>query len=484
MTEVQKNTAPKKNVEHEFSGTHFNLLIVADDQKTTAAEFAVNKLVGEKVVTFVHLDHTRETTSGRARGVAVDKILVAGAKSHAGAELYVTVSVPAAFARAMASGANNSFSRGTMQNVIDGLLGFRTLSLLDSITVYADSATVSNWVSPVKPDWAKLEHPKGDIRQITRRPGFDPQKPIEPYKGKVPVAPPGPMRRAMTANGQLPLKTGQAAATRPTEVLTDSDKKILIKLAAARGDTNDVVRMNRWRIFNINVGPGDDRNQQVAFDSLIATIGQRGQGSPHDVADEEIVEMSRLITSLESSAAPHEISNKQALGRLLGAVVTALGNDRYKEQLDDLYFALKHEQENGNDVRKQISMVANTGAVKFRHTPSTRPLLATVFEGLIRRVRGALRKRKQVAEAKRTGVEVPAVEAVAKKKKKRKKKAKPVGQVTADGMVAVPMITSDEGGGATAIISKEEAVEQGLKVVPAQEDNSVVCEVASTEEKQ
>lgn len=393
MTEVTSNAPVKKFVEHEFSGTHFHLLIVADDQQIHAAQAKRGQTTPKDICVFVDLSPVQDT-HGRARGIAVDKHLAACAKQHPNAKLVVTVPVPAAFAKAMLSGDHTTFGRGTMQNIIDGLLGYRTLALLDSIAVFVNGGQ-TYWARPARPTWAELEHPKAEAKPKPAAP----KQPTKPAK----------------LNDKLP----QKATPAKTNALASSDQKIAEKLSK---DSPWHANSNkRWHAFGLNTGPVDDRNQQVAFDSLMARLGL--ERIVKDVSDDEIIETARLITSLEGGAAPHEISNKQTLGRLLGAVLHALGNERYAEQLNDLHFSLKIEQEKGNDIRKQILMVARTGALKFRQGNATRPLLDQVFEGLHRRVRGALRRRKGNAAAKTAPV-APVVEAPAKKNKKRKKKVK------------------------------------------------------------
>lgn len=406
MTEVQSSSAPKKHNLHEFSNTHFHLLIVADDQDVNKALLERAKLAGPVSTVLVDLSQIKDT-HGRARGIAVDKLLAAAAKAHPESELIVATSAPAAFAGAMVKGEDNSFARGALQNIIDGLLGFRTLNLLDSIMVYAGALKKSHWFSSAMPAWSKLQHPKAEPKPVKVHGNF------KVAGGRVEVSRGGPARMTKTAD--------ELAAEQGVEVILEKQTKLGGQLAGNKGGQ---VITNPWLAFGFNEGPADDRNQHVAFDSLFDHHAKARMGI--DVLSlDEIVETARLITSLEGSAAPHEISNKQTLARLIGAVRRSLASERYAEQLSDLLFALKAEQAGGNDIRKQIMMVVETGAIKYVAVANRRPLLATVFEGLHRRVKGALRRRKQVADQKKAQAEpAPVVEAPAKKKKKRKKKVK------------------------------------------------------------
>lgn len=426
MTEVQSNASPKKHAQHEFSGTRFHLLIVADDRKVSEALVTHARTTGAAPCVYVDLNPIKDT-SGRARGIAVDKMLAAAAKSHPDVELVVAASAPAAFAGAMLSGEDNSFARGALQNIIDGLLGFRTLALLDSIMVYVDALKASRWNVPSKPGWAKLQHPKAEQKPAPRA----------VVGGQVEVRRGQPAVMTKTAAELLAEGTARRLDSEIASKLggqlrahqTDAASKLAQVGSVARpksgaGKPTNMMGTSPWLAFGLNYGPEDDRNQQVAFDSLFDHHAKARMGI--DVLSlDEIVETARLITSLEGSAAPHEISNKQTLARLIGAVRHSLASERYAEQLSDLLFALKAEQAGGNDIRKQIMMVVETGAIKYVAVANRRPLLATVFEGLHRRVKGALRRRKQVADQKKAQAEpAPVVEAPAKKKKKRKKKAK------------------------------------------------------------
>ena len=470
MTEVQSSPAPKKHNLHEFSNTHFHLLIVADDQDVNKALLERARLAGPTLSVLVDLSSIKDT-SGRARGIAVDKLLAAAAKAHPETELIVAASAPAAFAGAMVKGEDNSFARGALQNIIDGLLGFRTLNLLDSIMVYAGNLKATHWPRASKPAWANLQHPKAEPKPVKVHGNF------KVAGGQVEVSRGGPAR--MTKNA------AQVAAENGIEV------KLGGKLAGIgnklNGGSGNLVGQNPWLAFGWNEGPEDDRNQHVAFDSLFDHHAKARMGL--DVLSlDEIVETARLITSLEGSAAPHEISNKQTLTRLIGAVRRSLAGERYAEQLGDLLFALKAEQAGGNDIRKQIMMVVETGAIKYVAIANRRPLLATVFEGLHRRVKGALRRRKQVADQKKAQAEpAPVVEAPAKKKKKRKKKVKQAStEQPFESRFAAKILDTDQ-----PALSEQEyqdrkqqlaGAELGQKVVPVEQDNSVIAEVF--EEKQ
>lgn len=499
MTEVSSNTAPKKPAQHAFSNTRFHLLIVADDQKLLAASAARSeRFAHEDAVVFVDLNsiHIKET-SGRARGIAVDKKLATAARAHPDAKLVVTVSVLAAFTRSMVDNQDNAISRGALQNIIDGLLGFRTLSLLDSIMVYASADKTSLWSTPSKPTWANLQHPNAE------------QKPVPKPASSVRLKP-----ASITDVGGKRLRVDSMVESIGAAAEKGIERKLGGKLAGIGAKLNGAVPAlplgaSPWLAFGWNEGPEDDRNQHVAFDSLFDHMARYRQGA-EVLSLDEVVETARLITSLEGSAAPHEISNKQTLARLIGAVRRSLAGDHYRDQLNDLLFALKTEQAGGNDLKKQISMVVETGSIKYYAAGNRRPLLPTVFAGLHRRVKGALRKRRQVADAKQAATApAPVVEAPAKKKKKRKKKAKaavavggkivpveqdqgvvamvqagmaldtpPTGVAFVDGQgqkkVAVPMEASD-GCTATAILTPEEAVEAG--VVVAEPGRDVAAEL-------
>jgi hypothetical protein len=473
MTEVQSSPAPKKHNLHEFSNTHFHLLIVADDQDVNKALLERAKLAAPISSVLVDLSPIRDT-SGRARGIAVDKLLAAAAKAHPDSELIVATSAPAAFAGAMVKGEDNSFARGALQNIIDGLLGFRTLNLLDSITVYAGALKKSHWFSSAMPAWSKLQHPKAEPKPVKVHGNF------KVAGGRVEVSRGGPARMTKTA--------GELAAEQGVEVILEkqtkgtAEAKLGGKLAGVKGSQGYT---NPWLAFGFNEGPEDDRNQHVAFDSLFDHHAKARMGL--DVLSlDEIVETARLITSLEGSAAPHEISNKQTLARLIGAVRRSLAGERYAEQLSDLLFALKAEQAGGNDIRKQIMMVVETGAIKYVAVANRRPLLATVFEGLHRRVKGALRRRKQVADQKKAQAEpAPVVEAPAKKKKKRKKKVEQAStEQPFESRFAAKILDTDQ-----PTLSEQEYQARKQQLLDARKTHSEeatpqpAAELAQTEEK-
>lgn len=469
MTEVQSSPAPKKHNLHEFSNTHFHLLIVADDQDVNKALLERAKLAAPISSVLVDLSPIKDT-SGRARGIAVDKLLAAAAKAHPETQLIVAASAPAAFAGAMVKGEDNSFARGALQNIIDGLLGFRTLNLLDSIMVYAGNLKAAHWPRESKPAWANLQHPKAEPKPVKVHGNF------KVAGGQVEVSRGGPAR--MTKNA------AQVAAENGIEV------KLGGKLVGIGNKLNGAVPAlplgaSPWLAFGWNEGPTDDRNQHVAFDSLFDHHAKARMGL--DVLSlDEIVETARLITSLEGSAAPHEISNKQTLARLIGAVRRSLASERYAEQLSDLLFALKAEQAGGNDIRKQIMMVVETGAIKYVAVANRRPLLATVFEGLHRRVKGALRRRKQVADQKKAQAEpAPVVEAPAKKKKKRKKKVEQAStEQPFESRFAAKILDTDQ-----PALSEQEYQARKQQLLDARKTHSEeatpqpAAELAQTEEK-
>lgn len=488
MTEVSSNTAPKKPAQYAFSNTHFHLLIVADDQKTQAAIAARGQRDADKVCVFVDLDSVKET-HGRARGIAVDKKLATAARAYPDAKLVVTVSVPAAFTRSMVDNQDNAISRGALQNIIDGLLGFRTLGLLDSIMVYASADKTSLWDSPSKPTWANLQHPNAE------------QKPVPKPASSVRLK-----SASITDVGGKRLRVDSMVESISAAAEKGIGRKLGGKLASIGAKPNGAtpalpLGASPWLAFGWNEGPEDDRNQHVAFDSLFDHMARYRQGA-EVLSLDEVVETARLITSLEGSAAPHEISNKQTLARLIGAVRRSLAGDHYRDQLNDLLFALKSEQAGGNDLKKQISMVVETGSIKYYAAGNRRPLLPIVFAGLHRRVKGALRKRKQVADQKQAPVApAPVVEAPAKKKKKRKKKVKkvsdglalvqagmtlsdpPLGVAFTDAngqqMVGVPL-EAGEGCSATAVLTPEEAAAEGVEIVSSHVDVAAARTIGTT----
>lgn len=468
MTEVQSSPAPKKHNLHEFSNTHFHLLIVADDQDVNKALLERAKLAAPISSVLVDLSPIKDT-SGRARGIAVDKLLAAAAKAHPETQLIVAASAPAAFAGAMVKGEDNSFARGALQNIIDGLLGFRTLNLLDSIMVYAGNLKAAHWPRESKPAWANLQHPKAE------------PKPASSVRLK---------SASITDVGGKRLRVDSMVESIGAAAEKGIERKLGGKLVGIGNKLNGAVPAlplgaSPWLAFGWNEGPTDDRNQHVAFDSLFDHHAKARMGLDVLTLD-EVVEIARLITSLEGSAAPHEISNKQTLARLIGAVRRSLAGERYAEQLGDLLFALKAEQAGGNDIRKQIMMVVETGAIKYVAVANRRPLLATVFEGLHRRVKGALRRRKQVADQKKAQAEpAPVVEAPAKKKKKRKKKVKQAStEQPFESRFAAKILDTDQ-----PALSEQEYQARKQQLLDARKTHSEeatpqpVAELAQTEEK-